>query len=627
MTIKFSYKYLWVGFSFFLMFPVFGNPSSIPTFRFSPLVITPKEPLNWMINPGTRLLKGQEWRLLQSETVSESLEGISNITVLPIGGPQSLTTISMSGAPSSGTLVLWENLTLNDPASSDGVFDFSTLGADMFDRIEIFQGNDPRFGTSGTGGTIRLHNSLDNQSLQPTKIKMEGGSFGESLLNASHIISFDTGKLKIGASGFRGDGAPLSVNPSYRKRQGFQNGSINLSGKFDLKKSTYVSFFVKTGESRLEDLYNALGHFQNNNYLAAVNISQKSLDGKTEEKFSFLKNLLARQSFISSDKNSTFKGDRMEGKYSLNHVFGPRMLIESGIGVIRESLYQFSLMKNKSSVCALTKERSLGYVFLSPVWKIIPPLALSMGGRAEGEMEGNTLFAAKGALEYQKEGRICSLSYDVAQKRPTLFELYASDSYTQGNQSLKPEQSQGAQIFLVQKELIRKTDLGVRLFEREFKRAIGGILQGGQWIYQESPSFRSKGIEPFFDIKFSNAWKMHGELTYTKLSHASFFPRILTPSFKASGTLFYIFEEGQDPNIDASALYLKVRYIRSSPSAGGQKLSSYAVFDMGGQYQVTRNMNFFVRLNNMFNASYRQQIDTSLKGEPLMVHVGIGMQF
>lgn len=617
MTIKFLYKYLGTLPGFFWAFSVLGNPSTLPTFRLSPLTVTSKKPLDRVIHPERRFLKGPEWRALQSDTLSESLEDISNLTVLPSGGTESMTKISLSGAPSSGTLVMWEDLILNDPGSPDGGFDFSTLGAETFDCVEIFEGNDPRFGTSGTGGTIRLHTMLDDKAADASKIRVEGGSFGEGLLKASHTVSFKAGKLKIGASGLRGDGAPISRNPSYRKRQGFQSGIINLSGRFDLKKSRYLSFIIKEGENRLEDLYSTTGHFQSNSHMAGINFLKKSEDGKTEEKFSMLKNLLVRQSFLSSDKTDTYKGDRIEGKYNVKHAIGSRVTIEAGGGVVQESLYQF----------AFSKERSFGYVFVSPTWKITPLISWNVGGRSEGEKEGKPLYAAKSSLNYQKEGRVLSFSLDSAQKRPTLFELYASGPYVTGNQSLKPEKSEGIQVMLLQKNILKKADLGMRLFGRRFQDAIVGAIQNGQWTYEQASPFWSKGVEPFMDIKFSEKWKLHGELTYTNIRTKNPLPRILTPSFKTSGTLFYMIEEGQVQDQDMSALYLKTRYINNSISASGQKLVPYSVFDMGGQYKINQNLKCYVRLNNIFNKSYPLQSDTSLKGEPFTFHVGIGVQF
>ena len=601
------------------LFLIFKESSADPSQPY-PLFKMPVVPVVAQKNPFISK-KSQDVRVIQKENGfpgEHRFEGIfENISILnPIeaGGWGSASFVSFPGAKPSGTLVLWEDLTLNDPASPSGTFDFSTINADAFERVEIFQGNDPVLGSSGTGGTLKLYTSLDEKTPYTSKVRVESGSNGLAFLEGRQRVPFKKGVLKIGGMGLRTDGSPVGKGPLLRRRQAYEMGSFDAQGKFQVGERTSTSFFIKETDSKLQNLYDTRGDFSTWSHLGALSVTTTNSSGNTKHRLGVSDSLLVRRSFgTPSLKN---KGEREEIRYALTHFIRPQFMLEGGGGMAQEGFYERGFKKKRASE----------YFFVSQTSEISPRLDFTSGGRIE-ETSGDPLFAFKTGVSYLEDSLSTGLTFDLAQKRPSLYELYSSNAYVQGNPSLKSEQAHGFQAMILKKNIFYNTDLGVRLFERWFSRSIIGTLRSGKTFYEVAPLYRAQGIEPFWTARFGKKVTFKGEFTYTDLKQGknASSPLILTPPFKAASSLFYELEASKDTQ-ESSSLYLKGRYLHYKNSQI-QKPRSFVVFDMGCDWYLDAQKKIYAGVKNMLNTQYRTQTDPNIRGDPVSVYGGIEFKF
>ncbi len=569
------------------------------------------------------LKKSQDVRVIQKKNGFEDVhrfedifENISILNPVETGGWGSTSFVSFPGAKPSGTLVLWEDLTLNDPASPSGTFDFSTINADVFERIEVFQGNDPVLGSSGTGGTLKLYTSLDEKTPYTSKVRVESGSNGLAFLEGRQKVSFEKGALKIGGIGLRTDGSPVGKGPLLRRRQAYETASFDAQGKFQVGERISASFFLKETDSKLQDLYDTRGDFSTLSHLGALSLTTTNSSGNTKHRLGVSDSLLVRRSFgTPSLKN---KGEREEIRYALTHFIRSQFMIEGGGGMTQEGFYERGLKKKRASE----------YFFLSQTSEISPRLDFTSAGRIEGNhLKGETLFAFKTGVSYTHDSLSNGLTFDLAQKRPSLYELYSSNTYVQGNPSLKPEQAYGLQTVTLKKNVLHDTDLGVRLFERWFSRSIVGTIKSGKTFYEAAPLYRAQGVEPFWRAKLGKKVTFQGDFTYTDIKQEknASSPLILTPPFKAALSLFYKLEASKDTQ-ESSSLFLKGRYLKYK-NTQIRKPRSFAVFDIGCDWYLDAQKKIYAGVKNMLNTQYRTQTDPNIRGEPVSVYGGIEFKF
>jgi len=126
-----------------------------------------------------------------SRPVSELLARSSGVIINQYG-PGGLSTISLRGAGSSQTAVLWNGLNLQSPMN--GGMNLSQLPVNFIDEIEINHGGQgAQKGNSAIGGVLQLNSSADVPEGFAASVTQSAGSFGNVFSGLK--VHYGSGKL------------------------------------------------------------------------------------------------------------------------------------------------------------------------------------------------------------------------------------------------------------------------------------------------------------------------------------------------------------------------------------------------------------------------------------------------
>jgi vitamin B12 transporter len=101
------------------------------------------------------VVTAEEIAARQSVAVLDLLRTLPGVAIVQSGSPGKAASLFVRGTGSNQTLVLWNGVSLNDPAF--GGFDWSSLATDGLDRIEVVRGPySALWGSSALGGVVQL---------------------------------------------------------------------------------------------------------------------------------------------------------------------------------------------------------------------------------------------------------------------------------------------------------------------------------------------------------------------------------------------------------------------------------------------------------------------------------------
>jgi outer membrane cobalamin receptor len=180
------------------------------------------------------VIPGSDLRARQVATVADALRDVPGLTVARSGGPGTLTTVFPRGGESDYTLVFVDGIQLN---AFGGGFDFAHLSTADIDRIEIVRGpQSALYGSNAIGAVIRI---VTREGGAPrADASYEAGSFGTSRMAATTSGSagawfWGAGADRLASDGFDGrrtvTGETIS-NDDYQRTETGASGGWRRAG-------------------------------------------------------------------------------------------------------------------------------------------------------------------------------------------------------------------------------------------------------------------------------------------------------------------------------------------------------------------------------------------------------------
>ncbi|MCB0742664.1 MAG: TonB-dependent receptor [Ignavibacteriae bacterium] len=555
----------------------------------------------------------------QNNTVVDVLNNVPGISVVQQGATGKLSSVFMRGANSNFVLVLVDDVEMNDPASSNNGFDFSSLEVSDIERIEIVRGpQSTLYGSEAAAGVINILTKTGNGS-PSFNIKGEGGS--NNFYNGNISASGKTNSLNYYANLSRiQTDAVSSIKGKDFENDGFANNSGFLKLGYEFDKLTDLNFSYKYVDTKTDldqssfngDDPNFTSDFESHLFNAKFNTTFFEAKWESSLRASYYKSLTTALDKVDAARPNTSSNSLYDGrKTSINWQNNLKIIKNNiiTIGFDSKTDQANSVYNSISEFGPFDSEFPKESITTSGVY-IQDIITLQNFSSTIGyRFDNNEKFGSVSTFRIAPMYFISSTStkvkgtYGTGFKAPSLFNLFAP---FYGNINLKPEKSSGWDLGFEQFLINNKVSVGVTYFNIEFKDMLG---------YDENfrtiniNKAQSSGIETTLQIYDIEGLNINAHYTYNSTNDISS-PEledeqlIRRPKNQFAINMNYKFNNSL--NLGLSVNHSGERFDNDFSTFPSTRVSlkAYTLVDFTGSYQLTNYLRLFARVENLLNTEY-----------------------
>ena len=582
------------------------------------------------VTSAVEVITGEEMQQRKVRTVAEALRWAQGLSINQSGGLGTTVDVRMRGGTPEQTLVLIDGAIVN--SATIGNYDFANLISDNIERIEILRGSQSMlWGSDAMGGVINIMTKRGRDKPNVSAFA-EYGSFntireGASLSGKKGPIDFSGSITRLDTAGF----SAINYRRGATERDGYHNwqGSVRLGA--DLPKDGRLEFSFRwlrgsvnfdgfafdpvTFASNPADVFGARS--RSTQYVFAGNYAQPitawwsqklTLSRATESLIShggtIERNVVTGATgplgFPFNSQIETIS-NRLEWQHNIQ--VGKPLLLTGG--------YQFREQKGDNTDL-LTQTATFSDKILS-----------SHSGFGEAQLNlWDRLFATAGVRqdEYnvlvKETGTKLRGSYSTGFRAPTINQLFFPNF---GNPNVKPERSQGLDAAIEQALPNDRGTISVGYFWTRYRDLIlsaqdpvacGTGPFGANFCALNVGLATARGFEAtvklhlYRDQPWAKSLDLLVHYTYTDTENFQNGQTTRVPKWPLnqwSAILSY-------QPIEALRANLEGRYVgeRFNNVGNSNPIPSFLVWNLSASYDVTKYMQAYIRLDNIFNEKYEE---------------------
>ena len=545
------------------------------------------------------VITAKEIEQKQARTVADVLRSVPGLDVSR-SGAFGTTSIFMRGAKSEHTLVLIDGIEMNDPSAAGGGYEFANLVVDSIERIEVLRGpQSTLYGSSAMGGVINIITKKGQGNLKGY-ISAEGGSFHTAKETAGISGSSSLLRYALNASRFdtKGISAANSANNNPEK-DGYWNSSVSAQLGITPVANIELDLSLKYIKSKT-DIDGGWG-----TVIDALNSNQKSeeLYARLQAKFNLFNSFLeqkvgASASDISREYNaynSTYDGQTTKFDWqSILHLHATNDLT---VGLERkdEQAKTDSMQKKNAGTTSYYLQDQIS---LFDTW------FTTLGTRIDDHSKFGTKATYRFTTAYLVKATDTKVkgSYGSGFKAPSLIQLYHPT--WGGNANLKPEESTGWDVGVEQGVPLFNSRISATYFRNDYDDM---ITWDNTFLYANVAKSHTEGVELTATVQPADELLLKAAYTYTETqddsvgTSSSSKQLARRPNHKASlDTTCSFMKKG---HATLGIVYVGSRY---NDAANTQKLGGYTLVNLAGSYDITKNLQLFGRVDNLFDREYEE---------------------
>ena len=254
--------------------------------------------------------------------------------------------------------------------------------------------------------------------------------------------------------------------------------------------------------------------------------------------------------------------------------------------------------------------------------------SLSISGRTINNSQYGHDFNARlaGAYRLSPNFRLHA-ALGSASQAPNVAEYFGYSGYSIANFELKSEKSRGGEFGLLTQTSDKRHNLDVTYFARNVKDLISDQIVScitPTWCTYQAQNMSGtshiRGVEIAYSGQLNDKLNAYANYTYTAAKDSSGLQLIRRPKHVANGGLAYKITEhwGSDVNIS---------YVgkRVDDNKHRYQMPSYTLVNLGVNYQLSKNLNIYANLNNVFDRKYESTVRYGQDGRN--VYVGLKGSF
>ncbi|MBX3333337.1 MAG: TonB-dependent receptor [Nitrospira sp.] len=594
------------------------------------------------VTSALEVITGEDLQQRNVRTVSEALRWAQGLSINQSGGFGTVANVRMRGGTPEQTLVLIDGAIVNSATS--GGYDFANLMADNIERIEILRGSQSMlWGSDAMGGVINITTKRGRDKPNVSAFA-EYGSFntireGGSLAGKKGPIDFSGSITRLDTAGF----SAINYRRGAAERDGYHNwqGSVRVGA--DLPRDGRLEFSFRWLEGVVNfdgfafnpvtfasDPADVLGaRSKSSQYIFAGNYTQpmtdwwsqkltlsRSTENLTSDGGVVERNLVSGVTgLVGSPFRSQIETASNRIEWQHNIQVGKPLMLTAG--------YQFREQKGSNTDLltqtptftdkVLSSHAGFGEAKLNLWDRVFGTAGIR---HDEYNVAGSaTTYRVTGGYLHRETGTKLRGSYSTGFRAPTINELFFPGF---GNPNLQPEKSQALDAAIDQTLPNDWGSVSVGYFWTRYRNLILSAFDPTECTDPGSFGFcaqnvglaRAEGVEVSTKLKllrdrqWAKSLDLQIQYTYAATRDVSNGPDTRLPRWplhQISTIISYQPIEGLRGNLEG-------RYVgeRFSKTGNLDPTPSFVVWNLSASYDVTKQVQAYLRLDNIFNEKYEE---------------------
>ncbi|CBK42377.1 putative Vitamin B12 transporter BtuB precursor [Nitrospira defluvii] len=579
------------------------------------------------VTSAVEVITAQDMKKQNIKTVIEALRLAQGVAIFSNGGPGTAASATIRGGSANQTLVLIDGAIVN--SATLGSYNFANLTTDNIERVEILRGAQSMlWGSDAMGGVINIVTKRGEGPLTAGGF-MEYGSFAS--IREGGSVSGKQGAVDYSLSLSRWDTSSFSTvnyrrgateRDSYRNWQG--SGRIGI----DLPKDGRLDFTMRWMNSDVQ-LDNISATSPNDVYGSKIRSQEYVFSGSYEQPITTWwtqKLTLSRAQEASLFLPGTLQRSLLTGAFGIpfgasneTRVLSNRLEWQHNFQITKLLLltagYQFREQQGENDTGLTNRILSSNAGFAQAQFNLWDRVFATAGIRHDSyNVFGDaTTYRLTGGYYHKETDTKLRAGYSTGFRAPSMNELYFPNF---GNSRLGPEKSQSMDVGIDQYVLSKQLKFSGGFFWNRYRNLITTTFDPVfcapfstfGFCPQQLGEASTKGWEAGVTYTYSSDRPLlkgvvvQAQYTNTltrDLDSQSRLPRWPTDQWSASVSYQPI-----DP------LWITVigRYVGSRFNTTGdrQPLSAFDVWSLAVTYDVTKQLQAYLRAENLFNEKYEE---------------------
>lgn len=552
----------------------------------------------------------------QSVAVADLLRQVPGVTVTANGGLGTTTSISIRGAESEQTVALIDGVKINDPSTPGGGFNFGNLLTGNIERIEVVRGSQSvLWGSQAIGGVVNI------VTRAPTEQPAINSAAEYGWRGTARVVGNISGKVgpvsaSLGAGYLRTDGfSTFNETRGGTERDGYRNFGANA--KFNIALSEAISVDLRgwysdgkvgfDGFPPPDYSFGDTPEFGRTKELVGyAGLNAALLDGRLRNRIAYTLTDTRRENtdltggtsfetFNAKGRNERFE---YQGSLALTGAVSATFGAETEQASFRTSSYGGPFSRAGARISSVYGQLSA---------KPLGGLTLSAGLRHDDHdtFGGKTTVSANAVLTPNDGATTLRASYGEGFKTPSLFQLFSDF----GNVALRPETSRSWDAGLTQKLLDGRIELAATWFHRDTLGLItyigctvltGICANRPDGTYDNVARARAQGLELALALRPVDVLRVQAGYGYVEATNAATGRDLLRrPRHSINTSVDYDWAFGLKTG--ATITHVGASFDNESNT---RKLAGYVLVDLRAAFPVTRTIELYGRIENLFNAQY-----------------------